>query len=236
MKNPDKTPVHAVIVAAGRSKRMHANENKVFMLLNRRPVLYYSLSIFASLDFVTDITVVVRDEDVEKAKAVIKTVRTNRPVRIALGGEERIDSVANGVAGISGGIVAVHDGARPLVTKEIIKSAVDAALINGASVAAVPPKDTVVTVSEDGMLEDTPDRSRLMLAQTPQCFLTDIFKEAIALALKSENKARFTDDTGVYRAAGHDVAFSAGSYENIKITTPEDIAVAESILKARKSE
>ena len=235
MKAKKKTPVHAVIVAAGSSKRMRANENKVFMLLRKRPVLYYSLCVFASADNVADITVVVREEDVEKAKTVIKSIRTDKPIKIALGGKERIDSVANGVENLCGGIVAVHDGARPLITDKVVTDAVNAAIINGASVAAVPPKDTVVTVSDDGTLENTPDRSRLMLAQTPQCFDTENFKEAIKQALQSENKARFTDDTGVYRAAGHDVVFSPGSYENIKITTPEDIAVAESIMKARKN-
>ena len=235
MKNTEKTPVHAVIVAAGSSKRMGANGNKVYMPLCGRPVLYYSLRVFASLGFITDITVVVRDKDAQKAQAVIDSVESDKPMYTVVGGDERIDSVANGVKGLCGGIVAVHDGARPLVTADIVKDAVGAAATFGAAVAAVMPKDTVMSVSKDGTLESTLERNRLMLAQTPQCFDTEEFKKAINLALQSENKARFTDDTGVYRAAGLKVVFSKGSYENIKITTPEDIAVAESIMKAREN-
>jgi 2-C-methyl-D-erythritol 4-phosphate cytidylyltransferase len=156
-------------------------------------------------------------------------------LRLIVGGATRQESVANCLAKVSAecDIIAVHDAARPLLTQEVLLNTLNRANEMGAAIAAVPAKDTVKLCSEDGIVTDTPDRSRLWLVQTPQCFSHELLVSAHEKA-RSEGYLA-TDDASLIERLGAPVSVVMGSYENIKVTTPEDILVCEEILKGRSS-
>jgi 2-C-methyl-D-erythritol 4-phosphate cytidylyltransferase len=153
-------------------------------------------------------------------------------VRLVIGGETRQESVANCLAEVSEGeLVAVHDAARPLLTGSIMRDVLDRAGETGAAIAAVPAKDTIKLCDRDGIVVETIDRSRAWLVQTPQCFRRDLLVGAHEAARAEGYLA--TDDAALVERAGVAVSVVMGSYENIKVTTPEDILVCEEILKRR---
>lgn len=217
--------IHAVIVAAGRSTRMGGGVSKVFLPLEGETVLGRSVRVFEQLPGIASITVVVRPGEEEKAAEVL----TGRPVRIVPGGEERLESVKNGVTAITdsreGDLLAIHDGARPFVTPEIITAALEGVSPGVGAIPAVPVKDTIKVADGDGLVASTPDRARLYAVQTPQCFLLKEYRTALQGA-----PAGVTDDAGVFEAAGYAVLLTPGEETNIKITTPSDLSVAKAIL------
>jgi 2-C-methyl-D-erythritol 4-phosphate cytidylyltransferase len=225
--------VTAVIPAAGSGKRMNAK--KQFLEINGLPLLAITVSVFDQCQLVDDIIVVVGKEDIALTKELLKDQKKVKSV--IAGGPERQDSVYNAIEIITpesdDDIVVIHDGARPLVTKEIISAAVTEARASKAAVVGVPVKDTIKNVSADGNVLATLDRGSIWLVQTPQAFRFSVIKEAYERAQKI--KYRATDDSKLVERMRIPVKMVMGSYENIKITTKEDVAIAESILKGRGS-
>lgn len=208
---------------------------KQFLEINGTAILAVTVSVFNDCQSVDEIFVAVGKEDVAYAKELLKDFVKVK--MIIAGGTERQDSVYNCIKEIAkesdDDIVVIHDGARPLVTKELISNAIVEARTSKAVVVGVPSKDTVKTVSADGTIMETLDRGSIWLTQTPQAFHYSIIRQAYERAEKIGYKA--TDDSKLVERMGISVKMVMGSYENIKITTLEDLPVAEAILKQRKS-
>ncbi|MFH1709772.1 MAG: 2-C-methyl-D-erythritol 4-phosphate cytidylyltransferase [bacterium] len=228
--------VTAVIPAAGSGKRLDnpgSATKKQFLEINGRSVLSITVSVFDECQSVDDIIVVVSKEEIEQTKELLKEHKKVKS--IIAGGPERQDSVYNGIETITPesdeDIVVIHDGVRPLVTKEMISSAVTEAKVSKAVVVGVPAKDTIKTVSREKMILETLDRGSIWLVQTPQAFQFSVIKEAYERAKRIKYAA--TDDSKLVERMRIPVKMIPGSYENIKITTMEDLAVAEAILKGR---
>lgn len=194
-------------------------------------MLSITVSVFEECQSVDDVIVVINKEDLELTREILKDYR--KVARIIPGGAERQDSVYNGLqaAAPDTDIIVIHDGARPLVTKEIISNAITEAKVSKAVVTGVPAKDTIKTVSSDNHVLETLERKTIWLVQTPQVFRSDVIREAYERAKKIGYSA--TDDSKLVERLGISVKMVMGSYENIKITTREDLSVAEAILKGR---
>ena len=216
----------AVIVAAGNSSRM--GEDKLFMLLGGIPVLAHALIPFNASPLIDRIVVVTRSEKIVLVQDVCREFGITKVSSIITGGRERTDSVLAGV--VAAGeceLVAIHDGARPFVTEEIISDTFAAAEEFGAAAPGVPVKDTIKIV-KDGIVQSTPDRRGLFAIQTPQIFNLGLIKGALTKA-KNENKS-YPDDCAAVEAMGMSIHITPGSYRNLKITTVEDITAAEALL------
>lgn len=220
-----KATVSAVIVAAGNSTRMGVP--KQFLLLQGRPLLAHTLAAFQNSDAVHEIIVVARCEDIKTVQELSQTQGITKLKQVVVGGNSRQESVWRGVQACKScaGYIAVHDGARPLVTPEIIGRVVTAAAEYGAAAAAVPTKDTVKRVDKNGFVLETPPRETLWNVQTPQIFERELYLRAAAHT--AEIGLAVTDDCQMVEALGHRVKLVEGSYTNIKITTPEDVQIAE---------
>ncbi len=217
--------VSAVIVAAGNSTRM--GTNKQLLMLGDRPVIAHTLATFQRSSVIDEIVLVTRTQDRDTLQGIAVQYGITKLAAVVAGGAERQESVANGVAACrtDAAYFAIHDGARPLITLELIAAAVEAAQCDGAAAVAVRVKDTVKVANERGFIVDTPDRATLWSVQTPQVFERALYLDALARAQASG--LRVTDDCRLAEAAGYAVRLVEGSYANIKITTPEDIRVAE---------
>jgi 2-C-methyl-D-erythritol 4-phosphate cytidylyltransferase len=221
--------VAAVIAAGGRGRRMNSTLSKQFLMLKGRPILYYTLNTFESLQEIDEIILVVGSSDIIYAQREILMPYRFRKVKLVEGGKERQDSVYNGLRSCSPqtDIVVIHDGVRPFVTRKIILDSIEAAKKYRAVGVGVPVKDTIKVVDK-GFILNTPDRKTLWAIQTPQTF-------EYSLILKAHEEARKsgfygTDDTVLVERLGFPVRMIEGAYENIKITTPEDMIVAEAFL------
>ena len=217
----------AIIVAAGSGRRMGAGFNKVYMPLYKKTVLYYTLKAFSDSRGIDEIVLVTGKEDFEKAEEI--GLELGIDLILTEGGSERQHSVINGIERASGDIVLIHDGARALITKELIQNVLNDAKEFGAAALGVTPKDTI-KVSLDGFIESTLERERAYLIQTPQVFLKEEILNAHKRAL--EDGFLGTDDCSLMERLGKKIKITLGSYENMKITTPEDIYGAEKILKS----
>ena len=224
--------VTAVIVAAGNSTRM-GGVNKQFLLIDGVPVLIRTLLAFSQSDMIDEIIVSAREEDIPKMFAMIKEYKVLKVTDIVKGGKTRQESVFNAIRRSSplSEYFAIHDGARPLVTEEIIENTVREAFLTGAAATGVRVKDTVKVVNEKGFITATPDRNYLWAVHTPQVFERRLYLSAIDNVLNSE---MFTDDCKLLEEYGTEVKMVEGSYENIKITTPEDTDIAQAILYRRE--
>lgn len=215
----------AILVAAGSSARMKSGgASKTMMEIGGEPVLSCTLRAFENTACISKIVIVARACDfdaIQKASAFV-----TKPLTITEGGKERQDSVSNGAA-LCGDAeyIAVHDAARPFITPEEIETVCADAEKYGAATLAVPVKDTIKVAAADGTVCATPERSTLRAIQTPQVFRLSLYKEALCLA-KNAGK-QYTDDCQLIEAAGGKVYLTPGDYKNIKITTPEDLLVAE---------
>ena len=224
----------ALLVAGGRGTRMGLPENKAFVPLLGEPMLTLSLRALLAGGAFGGVTVVVAPGEIARAEALIAgCAPIDVPVRVAEGGEDRQASVYNGLVALppEAEYVAVHDAARPLVTPAVIEACLASARAFGSGVAAVPLKDTVKRVDSEGVVRDTPPRAELRAVQTPQTFRTSLLREAHRHALRTGLRA--TDDAGLVEAMGVPVRLAEGDSENIKVTTPEDVAVAEALLAKR---
>jgi len=214
--------VGAVIVAAGSSQRM-GNVDKMFARLGGKPVLAKVLDVFQSCDLIDRIVVVVNIQSLEKCRRLVAEQAWSRVADICPGGERRQDSVAVGLSRLRDcHWVVIHDGARPLVTEDLIRRGLAEAEETGAAVAAVPVTDTIKVAGDDRIVQDTPLRDDLWAVQTPQVFRFDIITEAYRRA-----KAEVTDDASLVEQSGYRVKLYMGAYDNIKVTVPADLAVAE---------
>ena len=224
----------AIILAAGQGKRMKTKVQKQFLILQGKPLLYYSLACFQKSDEIQEIVVVTGKESIDYCRSeIIEKYGFTKVKSIAEGGKERYDSVYAGLEACSADTdyVFIHDGARPFVTEDIIKRTKEVAVTYQACIAGMPSKDTVKIIDENNMVSATPERSRVWSVQTPQVFLYSLIKEAHDTA-RSVSMQGITDDAMVVEQYKNTpVHIVEGAYENIKITTPEDILVAEKILE-----
>ncbi len=215
---------------------MGAGVNKVFLPLYGEPVLFHTLRAFESCDAVDEVTVAVAPDEVGMARALIEAGGArSKAIRVIAGGERRQDSVLQGLGSLDAAcdIVVIHDGARPLIRPDAIGRVVEAAREFGAAILAVPVKDTIKLV-RSGDVVGTVDRDALWAAATPQAFRREIIEAGHAAATQLGLAA--TDDSMLVEKAGATVKVVQGEYDNIKITTPEDLAIAEALLAARKGD
>lgn len=218
----------AVLLAAGNSTRMGGSRSKVLEELGGRPALCRSLEVLDRCPLIGEICLVCREQD--RADMLPLTSGLNTPVRVVPGGAQRQDSVEQGVEALTGPweYVAIHDGARPLVTDEVLAAVCRDAMAHGAATAAVPSKDTCKLADEAGFVAATPARDRLWAVQTPQAFSLALYREALGKARAAGQS--YTDDCQLIEAAGGKVKLTMGDYRNIKLTTPEDLLAARAYL------
>ncbi len=220
-----------VIVAAGTGSRMNADINKQFIKLNDKEVIVHTIEKFYNNKNINDIVVVIREDEQEYFNENIINKYKFNNIKIAYGGKERQDSVYNGIKKLDDNcdVILIHDGARPFVTNSIIENAINEAKQHNAVVVGVKVKDTIKVVGENGNVIDTPNRSYLWSVQTPQVFKCDVITKAYEDAYN--NNYYGTDDAMLVERIGYDIKMVEGSYDNIKITTPEDLNFGEQILK-----
>lgn len=225
-----KDKVTAIVLAAGSGSRMNSKTKKQFMEIKGKPIIWYSLFAFEK-SRVNQIILVTGEEDVEYCKKnIVKKYNFSKVTAVIAGGEERYDSVYNGLKEAKCDVVLIHDGARPMLNEDIINRCINGAALYEACVAGMPVKDTVKIVKEDNVIEDTPDRSKVWITQTPQAFKYEVIKTAYDNMKKAED-GNVTDDSMVVELyTDYNVRFVEGDYRNIKITTPEDIMLAEALL------
>ncbi len=228
--------VSAVVAAAGSSNRMAGadsaeNIDKQLLTLEGVPVLARSIAALSACRRIREIVVVCREDAVADCYDIIKLYGFTSVKAVIKGGGERQGSVAAGIAECSENAeyFAVHDGARPLISPTDIDRCIDAAIEFGAAAVAVPVTDTIKMCDERGMVVTTPSRDRLWAVQTPQIFEAGMFRRALDNAVR--NGRIYTDDCQLVESSGHQVVMSPGSYDNIKITRPSDLAVASAILQ-----
>jgi 2-C-methyl-D-erythritol 4-phosphate cytidylyltransferase len=221
---------YAIIVAGGSGSRMKSDIPKQFIEIGGFPILWHTISRFKKADPAIEIIVVLPESQIDYWQKRIESIPNADNHTIVNGGATRFQSSLNGLSVISGndGLVAIHDGVRPFIFPEIIEKSYQMAAQKGSSVVCVPLKDSVREVTESTQNKAI-DRSKLRLIQTPQTFRLDILKKAFA----QKESPLFTDDASVVEAAGFPISLLEGAYENIKITTPEDLLWAEILLKSK---
>jgi 2-C-methyl-D-erythritol 4-phosphate cytidylyltransferase len=220
------TKISAIIVAAGEGQRM-GGVDKMFASINGRSALARVLDTFQKCKKIDEIVVVMSAKNIEACRRLVKVEGWSKVKDIVVGGKRRQDSVAEGLKHVNDADwVVIHDGARPLVTGELIERGLAAAQATGAAAAAVPVTDTIKEVTKDEIVSRTLPRQNLRAIQTPQVFRGDIIQKVY------KNVAGdVTDDAALVEKAGYKVKLYMGSYDNIKITTPDDLAVAEALVK-----
>ncbi len=223
--------VTAIVLAAGQGKRMHSDVQKQFMLIGGRPVLFYTLKAFEESDVDAVILVTGAGDTAYCRDTFVEGFGFKKIVDVTAGGAERYDSVMAGLKAAAGSsYVLIHDGARPLISAQLINENITCVKTYGACITAVPVKDTIKTANEDGFVEGTPDRSLLWQVQTPQSFEYDLIVQAHEKRIAAGD-TKVTDDAMlVEKYMRHPVRFLMGDYRNIKITTPEDLVIAGAFL------
>jgi len=228
---PARKRVGAIIVAAGKSLRM--GSDKIWVSLSGRPLLAHTVSIFQSSSAIDRIVLVLSADRERLGMSLVKGARFGKVAGICLGGEERQQSVRAGLEALGPcEWVVVHDGARPLVTARLIEQGLAAARETGASTCAVPLHETIKLVNEKHLVEKSLDRNHLWLIQTPQVFRYDMLLEAHR---KADGRLAASDDAGLVERLGYPVKVFMGSYQNIKVTTPDDLVLVQMLLKRRRS-
>ena len=219
----------AVIVAAGQSTRMDGIDKTLMDILGQ-PLLAYSLAAFEAAPSIESVVLVLRPSSIDSGKALVEAHGFRKVRSIQAGGERRQDSVRNGVECLGDHEWAVvHDGARPCISPGLIEQGIDEAIRWGSAVAAVPVTDTIKVRGCDGQVESTLDRSKLWAAQTPQIFPLQRLRDAFSRVTDT-----VTDEAALMEQAGYPVHLYFGSYSNIKVTTREDAAIVEALLKQRQ--
>lgn len=220
---------YAVVVAGGKGSRMQSSVPKQFLELNGLPVLMHTLEAFYRYSEKITIILVLPAEDVETWKSLCLKYHFQKPVILQTGGDSRFQSVRRGLARIKGdGLVAIHDGVRPLVNEDIIGASFRQAAVHQSAVASVKLKESIRIMG--GENSTAADRSQFRIVQTPQTFRVDLIRKAY----EQEEDPSLTDDASVAERAGVAISLFEGSYDNIKITTAEDLIVAEALLKKRQ--
>ena len=218
-----------VVPAAGSSTRM-AGRDKILLPLGDQPILFHTLRALELCPHITEIVVVTRRDLIVPIGRLCHNCGFQKVTKVIPGGETRTHSVLNGVSEVSkdAELIAIHDGARPLVTQSLLDAVITRASQCGAAAPAVPVKDTIKR-AKDGVVSTTLDRSELFAVQTPQVFQADLIRTALARAM--EEGAELTDDCGAVERLGIGVVLTQGDYRNLKVTTPEDMAMAEALLE-----
>lgn len=220
----------AIILAGGRGKRMGSDVSKQYILINNKPILYYTLKKFINNDSIDEVILVLPEDEIEYCKKEILKKYNLEVNKIVCGGKERQDSVLNGLRSIENGdIVLIHDGARPFVSDRIITDGINFAKEFKAVAPGVMPKDTIKVKNDYGISEETLNREKLVAVQTPQIFDYNLILSCHE-KVKLENMS-VTDDTMVVESFGNKVFLYDGEYTNIKITTPEDLILGEHLAK-----
>ena len=223
-----------IIVAAGTGSRMNSDRPKQFLEMEGHPLLYYTVKAWQE-SFISEIILVTSGGYLDFVKKdIVEKYGFNKVTKVITGGETRFDSVYQGLLACEDAdYVYIHDGARPCVDAGVIERAREGAEEYGACVSAVPVKDTIKVVDKEGFAIDTPERSSLWAMQTPQAFKYDIVRKAYD-ALADKDRTGITDDAMVVEKSGAcKVKMVMGSYDNVKVTTPEDLRVVENIIKKR---
>ena len=222
--------VSAVIVAAGSSTRM--GKDKIFLDILGVPVVVRTMEAFQKASTISEIIIVTREDSIEKIKTFAEQKSFTKVVSVVCGGNNRQASVTAGILETSGkiGYYCIHDGARPLITPEMIDEVNRKAFTYGCAAVGVKLKDTIKSVDKDGMFSQTIDREYLYAVQTPQVFEAKKYQKALETACRQGKS--FTDDCQLLENIGEKIYMLNGSYDNIKITTPEDVAVAEAHIKS----
>lgn len=224
--------ITAIVLAAGSGSRMKSKTKKQFMEIKGKPVIWYSLFEFEK-SRVDEIILVTGKEDIDYCKKeIVEKYNLKKIKNVVAGGSERYESVYNGLKEVTGNIVLIHDGARPLINNEIIERSIEGTIKSDACVVGVPVKDTIKRANKEGYIIDTPNRSELWITQTPQSFKTDLvkmtYKKMKEELEKGNTTLNITDDAMVVEEfTTNQVRFVQGDYKNIKVTTPEDIDIAE---------
>lgn len=230
-----KFTASAIIVAAGSSTRMGKQISKQLIKLNGTEVIVHTLKAFEKSESIDEIILVCREQDIEIIKELAKSNGITKPLKLTNGGATRQESVKNGVMLVNDNVkyIAIHDGARPLVLPADIDKVVSNATKYKCSALGVPVKDTIKVIDENGIITATPNRSSLIAIYTPQVFNLELYKNAMEKA--KQDRKDYTDDCQLVEALGESVYVTTGSPTNIKLTTPEDIIIAESFLKEQEN-
>ncbi len=221
--------VGAVIVAAGTSRRM-GGVNKIYTAVAGKPLIAHTVNVFQECPSVSQVILVLSQDKVDEGWRLVKKYGWSKVSDVCPGGARRQDSVKEGLNRLSDcQWVVVHDGARPCLSADLIERGLEEARHTGAAIAALPVTDTIKVISQDSLVEKTPHRQHLWAVQTPQVFRFDIISEAYRKA-----EGDVTDDATLVENLGYRVKVYPGSEANIKVTTREDLLLAEAILKSRK--
>ena len=223
----------AIVLAAGQGKRMHSKTQKQFLEIQGYPVLYYSLRCFQESPLIQDIILVTGEDALSYCKEeIVKKYGFTKVSNVIAGGKERYDSVYAGLCACKDcRYVLIHDGTRPFITEEIIERGLEKVKETGACVVGMPSKDTIKLSDAEGYVKETPDRKCVWTIQTPQIFSYALIREAHD-SIRKKDMSKITDDAMVIeQETGVKVALAEGSYQNIKITTPEDLYIAEAFLR-----
>ena len=227
--NQAQNSLYAVVVAGGSGSRMQNNTPKQFLLLGGKPVLLHTLEAFHHYNPAINIILVLPPSQTARWKELKKEHNCRVPHAVAEGGESRFRSVKNGLALVPmEAVVAIHDGVRPFVSPEMLREGFATAMETGSAIATVPLKESVRELLAEGSIAK--DRSRYCLVQTPQTFQAGIIKKAY----RTPESPQFTDCASVAEADGNKVSLISGSYQNIKITTPEDLLLAEMLINTKE--
>lgn len=227
------TAYTAIVLAAGKGTRMNSKIQKQFLEVEGKPVIYYSLKCFQESPLIRDIILVTGEESLSYCKEeIVKRFGFSKVKKVTAGGKERYDSVYAGLCACDNtDYVLIHDGARPFVTEEILERTCFAVKETGACVVGMPVKDTIKISDRNKMVESTPAREKVWLVQTPQAFRYSLIKESYE-SIRCKDMSGITDDAMIVeQESGVKVALVHGSYENLKITTPEDLIIAEAFLR-----
>lgn len=240
-----KEKIAAIVLAGGSGKRMGSDIPKQYLSVDGYPVIYYSLKAFEDCPLVDEVVLVTGKGETDSCiEHMVKPWSMRKVSHVVEGGKERYHSVYEGLKAIEGvDYVLIHDGARPLISDRMIRDSVEAACRFGACVAAMPVKDTIKVADSESFAAETPDRSTLWLIQTPQSFSYPLIRKAYDMLVQLEaeggeawERLHITDDAMVAETLLKTrVKLISGDYSNIKITTPEDLIMAETLLKSRKN-
>lgn len=214
-----------IISAGGIGKRMNADIPKQFLNINDRPIIFHTIELFHRFDSEMQIIVVLPSDYFQFFKDLVEEFELKIPVEIVEGGEERFHSIRNGLNVAVGDLIAVHDAVRPLVSQKVVKDVFESAAKFGAAIPVIPLKESIRELIDEG--SRAVKRNNFRIVQTPQIFKAEILKTAY----QQNYQPDFTDDASVVESKGHKIHLIEGNFENIKITTPEDLKIAECLMK-----
>lgn len=223
----------AIVLAAGKGKRMNSKIQKQYLMLHGKPVLFYSLDVLERCPFIDEIVLVTgKGEETYCWNEIVKTYHFQKIKQIVAGGKERYHSVYEGIKAVGNcDYLYIHDGARPFITQEILERGRETVKKYGSCVVGMPVKDTIKVIDEETFAVETPAREKLWMVQTPQIFQYSLIREAYEKLMESDQIGVTDDAMVVEKMMNQKVKLVEGSYQNIKITTPEDLKIAELFLQ-----